>query len=99
MFNILKVIILGMMFSSIAVADYDDWDDRPERCNNNQGYYQPVAPGYYPGETMYVPQRVIRYKPLPPQYYAPPPQYYYDQRPPVGLLGAIVGGMMEFGPR
>jgi hypothetical protein len=91
MFDVLKVLTLYLLFSSLAFADDDDWDDRRGGRGYNQGYYQPVPPGYYREEIVYVPERVIEYVP------PPPPQYgYHDQRSPQGLLGGIVGGVMGY---
>lgn len=79
--------------SSVAFADDDDWDDYPVYPPAN---YQPMAPGYYSEEIIYVPERVLEYVPAPLRYYAPPPpppvrHQYYDQRTSQGLVGGLLG--------
>lgn len=68
MFRIIKIAAIGMLFSSVAFADADDWGHRHHHRHHSHGfntYYRPYAPpvGYYPA---------------PIQYYAPPaPVIYY----------------------
>lgn len=101
MFSVTKIIMLSLFFSSVALADDDDWDDhRGYDREYYPAYYQPVAPGYYREEIVYVPERVVEYVPAQPLYYAPPPppppRYSYDQRSPQGLLGGVVGTVMGY---
>ncbi|MDD5410355.1 MAG: hypothetical protein PHF31_02925 [Methylobacter sp.] len=96
MFRVIKVIMLSLLFSSVALADDDDWDDDRGPVVE---YYQPVAPGYYREEIVYVPERVVEYVPAQPRYYAPPPpppRYSYDQRSSQGLVGGVVGSVMGY---
>jgi len=96
MLRVTKIIMLSLIFSSVALADDDDYDGPgPEYY---PPYYQPVAPGYYREEIVYVPERVVEYVPVQPRYYAPPPptRYSYDQRSPQGLLGGVVGTVMGY---
>ena len=59
MFKI-AIIVGSILLSSVAFADDDDWDDYPAYP---PAYYQPVAPGYYSEEIIYVPERVLEYVP------------------------------------
>lgn len=96
MFKI-AIIMVSLLFCSSAFAD-DDWDDYQEYP---PVYYQPVSPGYYTENIIYVPERVVEYVPAQPRYYAPPPappaRYeYYDRRTPQGLLGGLVGSAIGY---
>ncbi|NJA04765.1 hypothetical protein [Methylomonas sp. UP202] len=95
MFKIV-IIVASLWFSSAAFADDDDWDEYPAYPPL---YYQPVAPGYYREETVYVPERIVEYIPARPRFYAPPPPVryeYYDQRTPQGLVGGLVGSAIGY---
>lgn len=98
MFSVTKIIMLSLFFSSVVLADDDDWDDhRGYDPEYYPAYYQPAAPGYYREEIVYVPERVVEYVPVQSSYYAPPPpRYSYDQRSPQGLLGGVVGTVMGY---
>ena len=98
MFRVIKVVMLSLLLSSVALADDDDDDDWDEDGEPPVvEYYQPVAPGYYREEIVYVPERVVEYVPAQPQYYeAPPPRYSYDQRSSQGLLGGVVGTVLGY---
>ncbi len=98
MFRVTQIIMLSLLFSSVALADDDDWDDpRGYAREYYPAYYQPVAPSYYREEIVYVPERVVEYVSVQPRYYAPPPpRYSYDQRSPQGLLGGVVGSVMGY---
>jgi hypothetical protein len=96
MFRMTKIIILSLLFSSVAFAEDDDWNDRREYVRE---YYQPTTPGYYREEIVYVPETIVEYVPVQPRYYAPPPpppRYSYDQRSPQGLLGGVVGSTIGY---
>jgi uncharacterized protein YcfJ len=98
MFRVTQIIMFSLLFSSVAFADDDDWDDHRGYVREYYpAYFQPVAPGYYREEIVYVPERVVEYVPVQPRYYAPPqPRYSYDQRSPQGLLGGVVGSVMGY---
>lgn len=101
MFRVIKIIMLSLLLSSVALADDGDWDDDRGGYAREYypAYYQPVVPGYYREEIVYVPERVVEYVPVQPRYYAPPPpppRYSYDQRSPQGLLGGVVGTVMGY---
>ena len=92
-----KIIVLGLLFSTGAMADHGYWEEghhRHHHHGHHHDYYEPR----YREEIVYVPQRVVEYAPAP-QYYAPPPpppRYGYDQRSPQGLLGGMVGSAMGY---
>lgn len=94
MFRVAKLIMLGLLFSSAALADDDDWGEHHHR--HGHGYYPA-----YTVERVYVPERVVEYVPVQQRYYAPPPppppvRYGYDQRSPQGLVGGLVGSAMGY---
>lgn len=89
--KVAQILAISLLLSSVAFADDDDWDDRQYRRD------------YYPSyreEIVSVPERVVEYVPVQPQYYAPPPppvSYYgYDQRSPQGLLGGMLGSVIGY---
>lgn len=100
MFRMAKIIILGLLFSSVALAD-DDWGEHHHRHHGHHGHH---GHEYYPAytvERVYVPERVVEYVPVQQRYYAPPPppppvRYGYDQRSPQGLVGGMVGSAMGY---
>lgn len=100
MFRVTKIILLSLLFTSVALADDDDGDDYRGGYAREYypAYYQQVAPSYYQEEIVYVPERVVEYVPVESRYYAPlpPPRYSYDQRSPQGLLGGVVGSVMGY---
>jgi hypothetical protein len=96
MFSILKIIILGLIFSSAAWAD-DDWNRH--RHGHHHGHHHREHYPYYRRDIVYLPAPpVVEYVPVAPRYYAPPPvsYYRYDQRSPTGLVGSMVGGAVGY---
>ncbi len=94
MFRMAKIIVLGLLVSSTAMADHGDW----ERHHHHHRHHHR---DYYPVERVYVPERVVEYVPVERRYYAPPPpppvRYgYYDQRSPQGLVGGLMGSAMGY---
>lgn len=102
MFRMTKIMLIGLLFSSVALADDDDWGEHRHHRHHHHGHgygreYHPA----YPVERVYVPERVVEYVPMQQQYYAPPPpppvRYGgYDQRSPQGLVGGLVGSAMGY---
>lgn len=97
MFRMAKIIMLGLLFSSVALAD-DDWGEHHHRHHGHHRHGH--GHEYYPVERVYVPERVVEYVPVRERYYAPPPpppvRYSYDQRSPQGLVGGMVGSAMGY---
>ncbi|OAI04472.1 hypothetical protein [Methylomonas methanica] len=101
MFRMTKIMLIGLLFSSVALAD-DDWGEHRHHRHHHHGHgygreYYPA----YPVERVYVPERVVEYVPMQQHYYAPPPpppvRYGgYDQRSPQGLVGGLVGSAMGY---
>ncbi|MBD9359981.1 hypothetical protein [Methylomonas fluvii] len=101
MFRVTKIMLIGLLFSSVALAD-DDWGEHRHHRHHHHGHgygreYYPA----YPVERVYVPERVVEYVPIQQRYYAPPPpppvRYGgYDQRSPQGLVGGLVGSAMGY---
>jgi hypothetical protein len=101
MFRMTKIMLIGLLFSSVALAD-DDWGEHRHHRHHHHGHgygreYYPA----YPVERVYVPERVVEYVPMQQRYYAPPPpppvRYGgYDQRSPQGLVGGLVGSAMGY---
>lgn len=92
MFRSISLLVVGAMFSSMAIAD----DDRDEHHHHRHHHHHGHG---YPVERVYVPERVVEYVPVQPRYYAPPPppRYgYYDQRSPQGLVGGLVGSAVGY---
>lgn len=110
MFKMAQIIVLGLLLSSIAFADDDDWGeyrDHHHGHHHRQNYYPSYREEvvYMPQrvveeEIVYVPEQVVEYVPVQPRYYAPPPppvNYYgYDQRSTQGLVGGMVGSVMGY---
>jgi len=99
MFRMTKIIMLGLLLSSPAMADH--WHDH----HHGHGGWRHHHHGHHPRyreEIVYVPGRVVEYVPVQPRYYAPPPpppvsyRPYYDQRTPQGLVGGMVGSAMGY---
>ena len=97
MFRAANFLLIGLLFSSAAIAD-DDWDDHHHHRHHGHHHH-----GHYPGypvERVYVPAPVVEYVPAQPRYYAPPPpppRYgYYDQRSPQGLVGGMLGSAVGY---
>lgn len=93
MFRKAKIIVFGLLFSSLAFADGHGWGHHHHHHHHRE---------YYPSyreEFVYVPERVVEYVPAP-RYYAPPPPpppvYRYDRRTPAGLMGGMVGSFMGY---
>jgi hypothetical protein len=100
MFRMAKIILVGLSFASVALAD-GDWGEHPHPHPHHHRHHH----GYpaYSVERVYVPKRVVEYVPVERRYYAPPPpppppvRYgYYDQRSPQGLVGGLVGSAMGY---
>lgn len=102
MFRKSLILIAGVLLSSTALADRDDWGGHHHRHGHHHGYGNPYYREeivYMPPVVQYVPQPVVEYVPVQPRYYAPPPpvSYYgYDQRSPQGLLGGMVGSAVGY---
>ncbi|OAI02404.1 hypothetical protein A1353_16570 [Methylomonas methanica] len=98
MFRMTKIMLIGLLFSSVALAD-DDWGEHRHHRHHHHGHG--YGREYYPVERVYVPERVVEYVPMQQHYYAPPPpppvRYGgYDQRSPQGLVGGLVGSAMGY---
>ena len=92
-----KLIALGLLFSSAALADHHDhWGEHHGHHHRHHGHHRPM---YREEVIYYQPAPVVEYVPAP-RYYAPPPpppRYYgYDQRSPQGMLGGMVGSAMGY---
>ncbi|WP_020484403.1 MULTISPECIES: hypothetical protein [unclassified Methylomonas] len=102
MFRMTNIMLIGLLFSSMALAD-DDWGEHRHHRHHHHhghGYGREYYPAY-PVERVYVPERVVEYVPMQQRYYAPPPpppvRYGgYDQRSPQGLVGGLVGSAMGY---
>ncbi|MDT4289175.1 hypothetical protein RO575_06380 [Methylomonas sp. MO1] len=102
MFRMTNIMLIGLLFSSMALAD-DDWGEHRHHRHHHHhehGYGREYYPAY-PVERVYVPERVVEYVPMQQRYYAPPsppPVRYggYDQRSPQGLVGGLVGSAMGY---
>lgn len=100
MFRMTKIMLIGLLFSSVALAD-DDWDEHRHHRHHHHGHGREYYPAYSV-ERVYVPERVVEYVPIQQRYYAPPPppppvRYgAYDQRSPQGLVGGLVGSAMGY---
>lgn len=103
MFRMTKILIIGLLFSTAAWADRDDWSDYHHGHGHHHGYGYSGYPGgviYTPQPIVeYVPQPVVQYVPVQPRYYAPPPPvgyYGYSQPSPQGMIGGMVGSAMGY---
>lgn len=92
MFRKTMLLILGLLTSSVAMADHG-W--REHHHHHHHGHH--FGP-HYRERIVYAPP-VVQYVPVERRYYAPPPppRYYgYDQRSPQGLVGGMVGSAMGY---
>jgi hypothetical protein len=91
-----KLIALGLLFSSAALADHHGhWGGHHGHHHHYEDYDLPM---YREEVIYYQPAPVVEYVPVP-RYYAPPPapRYNsYDQRSPQGLLGGMVGSAIGY---
>lgn len=104
MFRNSIILTLGLLTSSVALADgHGHWGHHHGHHHHHGGYYPA-----YGGTFFYPPAPVVEYVPAPPVYYAPPPVVRYAPAyvapAPVyyggggnGLVGGIVGGMAGYG--
>ncbi|MCQ8119768.1 hypothetical protein NP589_20285, partial [Methylomonas sp. WSC-7] len=64
MFRMTKIMLIGLLVSSVALAD-DDWGEHRHHRHHHHGHgygreYYPA----YPVERVYVPERVVEYVPM-----------------------------------
>jgi hypothetical protein len=98
----IQLIVLITVYSTVAKADDDDWDDDyvpPPQVN----YYYPAPPvtNYYPQPQVnnYYPQPIVNnYYQQPPVYNYPPQPSYYGRRMPSaqGLAGSVIGDVIGY---
>lgn len=109
MINSVKIILLGLMFTSTAMAS--GGHDRGHGYGHHKhhhkhhhhphyreyrAYYPPVERVYYREEVRYYPERVVRYEAVP-QYQPVPPRHdYYDRRTTGGLVGGALGSVVGY---
>ena len=80
--GIFKIVAIGLLTTSAAWADADDWGYRPHHHRQHYGYGYGYNP-YYGGG--YAPP--ARYYPAPQPYFAPaPPANYYGYVEPVPMF-------------
>jgi uncharacterized protein YcfJ len=100
MVNLVKIILLSLLFTSTAMASggHDrrhGYDHHKHHYRHNRPYYPPVERVYYREEVRYYPAPVVRYQAVP--QYQPVPRYdYYDRRTTSGLVGGALGSVVGY---
>ncbi|CAG1021285.1 hypothetical protein MTYM_00894 [Methylococcales bacterium] len=89
MFRVEKLALLGLLFSSVAVADGHGHGHHGHHGHGHGHHHD----DYVEVERVYYPERVVQYVPAPP----PPARYQsYDQRSSQGLVGGALGSVVGY---
>lgn len=85
MFRLEKLVVLSLLFSSVALADGHGHGHGHHKHHDHDHYVEV--------ERVYYPERVVQYVPAP----APVPRYQsYDQRSSSGLVGGVLGSAVGY---
>lgn len=99
MLRTIIVVLAGVMFTSLAMADgHGHHGRRHEYHHAHRHYHGPVVRHYSPAPRVYY-REPVRYYTPPVVHYAPryqPPVYHDDRRTNTGMLGGVTGSAIGY---